>query len=259
MQMMQNVNLNTLPDFETLLKTIEDKKENSCSIQELETALALCNIEQSILILNFFKLLTHEKEDNISTDQANFFQHKLESITSNLSLEELKKLATSIRKIKPRKILIQKLELKREKLEKTLLKIQKQEEDLRKELDSLKNLEEKITKEIETLQAQLKDLSNKIKELDKNRKNLEKSLTFLEKEKESILRKIKEVQHKIDSDPTRIIYLVTKMLPNYISKKPKKKVNIIKLLYYLYKYKVITDSKKEIINKIDEIKNSTVS
>lgn len=256
---MQNINLSTLPDFETLIKTIEDKKEHSCSIQELETALALCNIEQSILILNFFKLLTHEKEDDISTDQANLFQHKLESITSKLSLEELKKLAISIKQIKPRKVLIQKLESKQEKLEKSLSKIQKQEEELKKELDLVKSLEEKVTKEIETLQAQLKDLSNKIKELGKNRKNLEKSLTFLEKEKESILKKIKEVQHKIDSNPTRTIYLITKILPAYISKKPKKKVNLIKLLYYLYKYKVITNSKKEITDKIEEIKNSTVS
>lgn len=255
---MQNINLNTLPNFDTLLKTIEDKEEHSCSIQELETALSICNIEQSILILNFFKLLTHEKEDDISTDQASLFQHKLESIMSNLSLEELKKLAISVRKIKPRKALIQKLESNQEKLEKSLSKIQKQEEDLKKELDLVKSLEEKTTKEIETLQAQLKDLNNKVKELSKNRKNLEKSLTFLEKEKESILKKIKEIQHKIDSNPTRTIYLITRILPTYISKKPKKKINLIKLLYYLYKYKVITDSKKEITDKIEKIKNSTV-
>lgn len=245
---MQNLNLNKTPNLETTKNT----KQHSYSIQELETALACYNIEQSILILNFFKLLTHENENDITIDQANLFQHKLESLISKISLDELEELTMSTQKIKSKKTLFKKLELKQKKLKKTLLQIQKQEENLRKELNSIEDSKKKILKEIENLQISLKELSHKAEQLS----NI---YTSLQKEKKQIFDKMKKIQDQIDLNPIKSAQFIAKILPTFITKKPKKRVNLKKLLINLYKYKIITEGKKETISQIEKIKSAILS
>jgi len=256
--------------YENSFEIKEDETGHLFTIKDLETALALNNIERSLLILELYKLISHGSEDELTTSQAEVIKYKIESILSKVHIEEIESFLLSSKKVKSTEKALQRLKIKQSQLENNLLKIHDKEKNLNQKLNSINNKLQEISnskgetiRRIRELQFELQNLKHRLKliEIEERylkgeKKRIKASLSLLEKDKNSINEKLNEISEKLNSNPVRIIYLAKKILPNYFKEKRKKKINLKKLALLLYKYKETLEIEKEISNKIEEYRKN---